>query len=260
MNAGSFAILGFARFPLLAVTLFLGWVPPAHSASATDAAVGEAIYNKAGCVACHGTEAQGSSIAPRLSGHTAEQVRRYLRNPQGKMPRFGLDKISDSQLEAIASYLAGLPVPEAPVAPMDTLAALEMHHWMAHRALRSNDLQHSVHHLSHARDFITDDAHRRSMERVFELVRANRLEPAAYAVLKMLSANVTPGISMEQMHVRLALGSVEADDIKEAIHHLQHYIDRTSGHDRRHAEELLIRLKKGDLAAVRKRLGHLLAK
>lgn len=260
MSARILAISRFDRSALLAAMIPVFWISPAGPAYAAAGPLGERVFNQAGCVACHGKNAQGSTFAPPLPGHTVEQVKRYVRNPHGKMPRFGPDKLSDSDLDAIASYIAGLPLPEVRGKRVTIEQSLEIHHWMAHHALRANDPKHATHHLSHVLALVKDNAHRRDIGRLLELVRANRLEEAAHGVVVMVNARVTPETSMEQMHLRLGLGSLEADDAKEVQHHLEHYVESVSPHDRKHAEELLVRLKKGDLGSVRKQMAHLLSK
>lgn len=242
---------------MLGALLVALWLSPPPPASAAAGPAGERIFNQAGCVACHGKNARGSTVAPPLAGHTAEQVKHYVRSPHGKMPRFGPDKLRDADLDAVASYIAGLALPKIRVKPVGFEQTIEMHHWMAHHSLRSNDAEHATDHLSHLLKLVKDDAHRRGIERLLELVRAKRFEEAAHGVVEMVSTKVTPGISMEQMHVRLALGSLEAGDTKEVQHHLEHYVESAPPHDRKHAEELLAALMKGDLDAVRKRLAHL---
>jgi mono/diheme cytochrome c family protein len=232
---------------------------PAGAALAAAEAVGKTVYEKAGCVACHGPDARGSDLAPALAGHTVEQVRLYARNPQGKMPRFGADKLTDSELDAVAAYIAGLPAPEAHVVAIDAAQHLEMHHWIAHHALIANDPKHADEHLSHILELVKDDDdHRRRVERINQLVRANRLKVAAQEVLQMLHAKVAPELSVEKMHLRLTLGAIDAGDTRAAQHYLERYVEGVSAHDRKHAAELLALLKKGDLASVKKRLGHLL--
>jgi mono/diheme cytochrome c family protein len=245
--------LGAVNLWVLTATL------PAGSAAAAADPVGKGLYERAGCIACHGPDARGTDLAPMLAGHTAEQVKRYARNPQGKMPRFGPDKLSDSELDAVAAYIAGIAVPEARVEALELSAALEMHHWIAHHALAANDAKHASVHLAHILELVKDDdAHRRGIERIAGLVRANRLTPAAQELLQMLHAKVTPDISVEKMHLRLALGAIDAGDMLGARHYLEQYVEGASPHDRKHAAELLVLLKKGDLVAVKKRVAHLL--
>ena len=67
-------------------------------------------YVSAGCVACHGSEAQGAK-GPRLSGTTRklDWFIRYVRDPAGQMPAFGTDQISDQDLAVIWNRLAAVP-------------------------------------------------------------------------------------------------------------------------------------------------------
>lgn len=238
----------------------VSWPIAVSAAASSEQDQGKALFVNAGCAACHGNDARGTQFAPTLPGHTAEQVRRYVRNPQGKMPRFGADKLNDAELGRIASYIAGLPVPKLRVASVDLRGAIEMHHWMAHHALRSKDAKHGIHHLSHALDVVKEDEHRRGIESIIELVRKNRLEEAAHHTVVMVTTKISPDISMEQMHLRLALGSLDAADAKEALHHVDHYVESVSAHDKAHAMELAEVLKKGQVDAARKRLAHLLAR
>ena len=253
MNTSRFARWLQASHPLLAVVLAA--LPAAAQASTHMA--GMTIYQKAGCVACHGADARGGPIAPPLAGHSAEQVKRSVRNPQGIMPRFGDDKLTEKELGALAAYIASLEAGPAGAA-LEFPGALAAHHWMAHHALRSNDAEHGIHHLGHARELAKDQAHRADIDRALALARAKRLEEAAHAVVEMVSSKVTPDVPMEKLHLRLALGSIDDGNTKEVQHHLQHYVDGTSLHNRKHAEELLALVKKGDLATVKKRLAHLL--
>ncbi len=116
----------------LSATIAIVVWPAAQLAFAAAGIPGRAIYQKAGCAACHGAEAQGTEFAPMLPGHSADQVKSYARNPQGKMPRFGPDKLSDSELQAVASYIAGLKPPETAAGSIKLPGVLEMHHWLAH--------------------------------------------------------------------------------------------------------------------------------
>jgi mono/diheme cytochrome c family protein len=69
---------------------------------------GELLFVSKGCSTCHGTQGEGTDIAPPLGGHTGEQVKRQVRSPVGLMPAFPPDKISDQELEQVAQYLTTL--------------------------------------------------------------------------------------------------------------------------------------------------------
>jgi hypothetical protein len=77
-------------------------------------------------------------------------------------------------------------------------------------------------------------------------------------VVEMVSSKITPNVPMEKLHLRLALGAIDDSNAKEVEHHLQHYVEGASAHDRRHAEQLLTLVREGDLLTVKKRIAHLL--
>jgi mono/diheme cytochrome c family protein len=251
---------GISGAGLLAAMAVAIWTPLVHGAMHSPETAGKKFYGQAGCIACHQAEGKGSDFAPMLPGHTAEQVKRYVRNPVGKMPRFGNDKLSDAELGAIATYIAALPMPEMSSKPPDSREAMEMHHWMAYRLLKDNDPAHAEHHLLHGLSLAMDDGHRRSMDNVLDLTRAKRTNQAAQRLLELMSADVKPDLPIGQMHLRLALGALEAGDVPETEHHVRHYLETASPHDRHHAQQLLPLLRKGDVISVRKRLTHLMAK
>ena len=254
MNTRSDTLTKSAAILLAAMSPILVWPGPRALAAADSP--GRAAYQKAGCAACHGAEAQGTEFAPMLPGHSADQVKRYTRKAQGKMPRYGPDMLSDSELQAIASYIEGLKPPET--AAVKLPGALEMHHWIAHHSLRAGDAEHALVHLAHALELAKDDEHRRGMERVVGLVKAKRLPQAADAVVDLLGSKVVPETSAQRLHVRLALSALDAGDTRGLTHYLERYRDGASPHDKGHARELLALVRKGDLATVRSRLVHLL--
>ncbi|MEE9325312.1 MAG: cytochrome c, partial [Dehalococcoidia bacterium] len=71
---------------------------------------GRELYLSVGCAACHGQNAEGSSIGPALPGHTEEQVKSQVRNPIKNMPAFSQAQIDDEGLDAIAAYITSLGV------------------------------------------------------------------------------------------------------------------------------------------------------
>ena len=60
-------------------TLPLVTSTPTAAAPSTPASEGERLFTINGCGACHGSEGEGSAIAPGLAGHTASQVKRQAR-------------------------------------------------------------------------------------------------------------------------------------------------------------------------------------
>jgi hypothetical protein len=236
------------------------WMLLNQTAMASPESTGKILYSKVGCVACYQKDGMGSSLAPMLPGHTAEQMKRYVRSPTGKMPRFGNDKVSDNELHAIATHIAGLPIPEIMPVENGPQDALEMHEWMAYRSLRDGDPAHAEHHLRHVLDQTTDEGHRRDVERAIALTLAKRMEDAAETILRITGAKLTSEFTVKKKHLRLALGALDAGDVPEVEHHVRHYVGAASPHDKRHARELLTLLKKGDAMSMKKRLTHLMAR
>ncbi|MBI4216463.1 MAG: c-type cytochrome [Chloroflexi bacterium] len=79
--------------------------------SPEDAAKAMSIYTSKGCVACHGAQGWGSSIAPPVMGVSLEEAMTQMRNPEGTMPRFGPEMLSDADMRLVASYTNSLQLP-----------------------------------------------------------------------------------------------------------------------------------------------------
>jgi cytochrome c553 len=104
-----------SRF-LASLTLTIAMAP----ASAGDVVAGERLF-RAECATCHGERAQGGKGGeyPRLAGQRAEYIRLQLDNFRDRkrrnkpmLPIFKTGKLRASDIEAVAAYLSGLPVPE----------------------------------------------------------------------------------------------------------------------------------------------------
>lgn len=68
--------------------------------------LGRQLFVTKGCAACHGLDGQGGIIGPSILGTKVAKLRtRTQLGPQG-MPAYAPDALSDSDLEAIAAYLA----------------------------------------------------------------------------------------------------------------------------------------------------------
>lgn len=110
-----------AAIILMAITLWLIAAPPRWWLNLTKpvdlgnpVATGETLVAEYGCRDCHRIDGQGALTAPNLSGVTERlddaSLRLWMRNPRAfnrsmAMPNFHL---SDSEIEAIAAYLAAL--------------------------------------------------------------------------------------------------------------------------------------------------------
>jgi hypothetical protein len=68
---------------------------------------GAALFERLGCVACHGANAEGY-VGPALAGHDRGQVLRQVRRPQKDMPAFGRDVLDDDELDELAAFVVSL--------------------------------------------------------------------------------------------------------------------------------------------------------
>lgn len=73
-----------------------------------DLEKGRSLYLAQGCAACHGADGKGTTVGPSIIGKTVEGLRRQVRKPQGSMPAYGPDRLSDEDLEEIIRYIESL--------------------------------------------------------------------------------------------------------------------------------------------------------
>lgn len=76
---------------------------------AQDVERGARLFEQLRCIDCHGRGAAGGS-GPGLAGTelSVERVRAQLRTPNGKMPRFGPDRLSDEDIAVLLAWLQTL--------------------------------------------------------------------------------------------------------------------------------------------------------
>jgi len=87
------------------------WALAAPSAEAqSSAANGKAIFTSAGCIACHGAQAEGTSLAPAIAPPPLDLAAMitYVRQPTGKMPPVPVATASDKQLADVFAYLQSI--------------------------------------------------------------------------------------------------------------------------------------------------------
>ncbi len=117
---------GLSEQDMANIAAFYAGQKTAPGAAAEDkVALGEKIYrggNKTSgvpaCSACHGPSGAGNPLAnfPRLAGQHAQYVAKALRdfksgarsNDAGRMMRDVAAKMTDTEIDAVASYIAGL--------------------------------------------------------------------------------------------------------------------------------------------------------
>lgn len=113
MAAGSFAALAAAPQDTTAKPALTG-----------NAEKGKALFAKAGCYQCHGSDAQGAAagsvpepyrFGPRLGPNPMplRSLTNYVRKPTGPMPPYTATVISDQDLADIHAFLQSRPQPVA---------------------------------------------------------------------------------------------------------------------------------------------------
>ena len=132
---------------------------PAQSSAASAPAKGQEVF-KTNCGECHGDDGSGTDEAPALSGHTAEEVTKQVRTPEGDMKAIAPDKLSDADLALIAQYVVSLSGKDAhpDIKPSDE----EKTHLMAaYEAIKDKDQmdrQTAINHLDQAAALASGDA------------------------------------------------------------------------------------------------------
>ncbi len=220
--------------------------PPSTTTSPANVVEGKQLYIDKGCAVCHGQDGEGTSIAPSLSGHNAEQTKRQVRSPLGTMPRSGPEDISDIELGKIIDYIESLDPLAAHIEPVAMEDALVIHHWMALNALESDNPDEAEHHVVHIIDIVVDPEHKSQVEDALADIRAGDYHDASHTIEEMIITKAEPGLTMKDLHLQLALASVSSQDGEDAIHHIERYIDEVTGHDKEHAQEALELLEQGN--------------
>lgn len=199
---------------------------------------GKSIYS-ANCAACHGTEAQGTTVAMGLPGHSATAIERQVRSPMGKMPAFSASQVSDEQLQKMIAYITSLPAPEGHIEPLDMEDAVIVHHWMAIFALKDGDAEEARHHMEHILGGLTDAEHKHVMEEAMEMAAAGNFHDAEHEVEELLAGQVQPELSMTQMHLQLASSAMSVRETADARHHMEHFLAEASGMEKVKGEEVI---------------------
>ncbi|MEE8473686.1 MAG: cytochrome c [Dehalococcoidia bacterium] len=240
-----------------------GATAPAHttellsSAAAGTPEGGSQLY--AGfCAACHGVEAQGTAFAPSLPGHLEEVVKRQVRTPLGKMPAFSTDAISDHELDAIAGFIAALPVSDHHAEPVDMEGGLVMHHWMLVYAIQGGDVQDAVHHMSHVLEIDMGQEHKHRMEEVNDLLKQGELHGAEHEIEEMLAEYGEPQVATPKLHLQMALFTAEEEDIQETLHHMGHFTEGAQGTGAEMGREVIGLLMENNLHEAEHEIGELL--
>ncbi len=196
---------------------------PTATIAVTDSP-GHTLFIAKGCAACHGQNAEGTSIAPALPGHNEQMVKNQVRNPRFQMPAFGLSQVSDEELDEIAAFIANLEGGnhQHQTSTAQTVA-VEMHHWMALESLEANDPAEAIHHVGHIIELLGPGEHQQRMqETLASLESGGDAHEPEHQIEEMLAGSASPGLTLFQLHLRQALDSLDANDGSEAVHHVAH--------------------------------------
>ena len=81
--------------------------PKPKGAAAGDAEDGKRVFTNAGCVACHGADGKGTTLAPQIAPPPMPlaDLIRYVRKPSGKMPPIPASTASDEDLANVYAFL-----------------------------------------------------------------------------------------------------------------------------------------------------------
>ncbi|MEX2464889.1 MAG: cytochrome c [Gaiellaceae bacterium] len=215
------------------------------------------VYLAAGCASCHGENAEGTDVAPALAGHAPEQVRQQVRSPLAQMPAYSMEQLSDTDLEAIAEYIAGLEPMEEHVEPVELSEVLAIHHWMAISAIAAEDRRDALHHVGHIIDTVKGE-HLEAMTRARELLQEGDLHEAEHLIEEMLAGKAEPELSRGRLALRLALTAVDQGDRAEAIHQMRHFVETAKGAEREKGQAVLAHLREGDFHGAEHGIADLL--
>ena len=219
---------------------------PTTQAQTEPISLGHELFIAKGCSACHGQDAEGTIIAPALTGHTMAQVRRQTRAPLGIMPVFPPDKISNEELDAIAMYISELGEGHAHMAASATPGEVVLHHWMTLSSIEADNVPEAVHHLGHIIE-LTEGQHRAQMEKTITLLNEGSVEEGTRIVEQMLAGLEHVDMDESSIHLTLALSSANVEQIDVAERHVEHFLETATGEDHEAAEHILSLLQNGEL-------------
>ena len=217
--------------------------PPPPQTSPTPTAVtivdeGQQLFIAKGCSACHGQDAQGTEIAPALPGHSAAIVKRQARAPIGLMPVFSPDKITSEELDQIAQFIASLSEGHGHTTPADIGENLVNHHWMALLSLEEGDVPETIHHVNHIIELVKGE-HLARMQAILQQLEAGDIHESTHGIEDMLAGTADPALSVDRMHLQMALSSLRVDGIEGAMHHVSHFLQTATDEEAQQAQGIL---------------------
>ena len=100
---------GYERTPIGVVGEAAVYKLPGLSSGQAFTDRGQQVYLLAGCANCHGVGARGGVVGPVLTGAISEITIDVVREGPYGMPAYPEEILNDSDIESLATYLAGLP-------------------------------------------------------------------------------------------------------------------------------------------------------
>ncbi len=219
-------------------------VPP--TATPTIQEQGRKLFASKGCAVCHGQDAQGTTIAPALPGHSAAIVKRQIRAPVGVMPVFPPDRITNEELEQIAEFIDSLAGGHLHQRPSDIRQAVALHHWMALLSLEEDDIAEAIHHVVHINELVEGE-HLVRMQAVLQQLQGGDFHEATHGIQEMLAGTAESDLATGAMHLQLALSGLRVEDVDGAVHHLEHFLQTTTGIAKERGEAILQALQSQDM-------------
>ncbi len=195
--------------------------PPPATSLPTSVSEGQRLFTANGCSACHGSNGEGTTIAPGLAGHTGGQVKRQARAPVGQMPVFPPSQISNAELNEIAEYIESLGGEHLHMTSDDPDQSLTQHHWMILFALEDDSTEEAVHHIDHVSGLVTGQ-HLAQMTEAKEAIEAGNTHEGVHIIENMLAGIQVDDLTPSEMHANMARSSALVDDIEGALHHMEH--------------------------------------
>jgi mono/diheme cytochrome c family protein len=224
--------------------------PPATVPAASAVEEGKALLTDKGCASCHGANGEGvENLGPALPGHSREavfdQVREPRQVPEGsaQMPAFGVDQISDEELEKIVAFIQSLgpPMGAGPFAGSMTEAA---HLRLTLVSLEAESVEDA---LAHLQELIasTEGETKEKAGEILGFLEEGDLHGAEHELESMLAQAEGPKLTAMQLHIVLTLDALQNQADDDEIGHLEDAIGVATGEEETRLEELLADFKAG---------------
>lgn len=200
---------------------------PELAPTVTEVAEGKTLYVQK-CAACHGASGEGTTVAPKVAGHSAQAVKLQVRNPVGTMPAFPQAQLGDADLGEIAAFIASLEPAKAPVMEWEKTAHETMHLWMALLSIKMNDPADAQHHLQDSLALIKEPVNKTKIEEALGLLKQGKLHEAEHEIEEIAGSESPSGVTMQRFHLVLAKHGVDNKDAGVAKHHLEHFLTKAT--------------------------------